>query len=106
LAPKPFWILEFYLQIARKKRADEWTRTADLLITSKPVPYSEPARNGCFAGTYDYALFAKYPAISPNIASTADATADASVILTNARDKQVGSTRWNPLSYALERVSS
>jgi hypothetical protein len=27
--------------------ADERTRTADLLITSKPVPYSDPAKNGC-----------------------------------------------------------
>jgi hypothetical protein len=56
------------------RRAD--SNRLPLLITSKPVPYSEPARNSCFAGTFDSALPAKYPQVSPNIASTADATAD------------------------------
>ena len=36
LAPRPLYVPEFYLQNARKKRADERTRTADLLITSDP----------------------------------------------------------------------
>ena len=35
MVPRPLWIPELYLQIERKKRADERTRTADLLITSE-----------------------------------------------------------------------
>jgi hypothetical protein len=35
LAPGPLWISEFSLQTATKQRADERTRTADLLITSE-----------------------------------------------------------------------
>ena len=31
LVPRPLWIPEFFLQIARKQRADERTRTADLI---------------------------------------------------------------------------
>src|SRR5215204_5285954 len=31
MVPRPLWIPEFFLQIARKQRADERTRTADLL---------------------------------------------------------------------------
>src|SRR5215203_4528903 len=31
LAPRPLYVPEFYLQNARKKRADERTRTADLI---------------------------------------------------------------------------
>src|SRR5918997_3095286 len=34
MVPRPLWIPDLYLQIERKKRADERTRTADLLITS------------------------------------------------------------------------
>jgi hypothetical protein len=62
--------------LQEKQTADERTRTAFLLITSKPVSYLGPARNGCFAGAFGSALSAKYPQVSPNIASTADDTAD------------------------------
>jgi hypothetical protein len=34
LAPRPLYTTQFFLQIVRKKRADERTRTSDLLITS------------------------------------------------------------------------
>jgi hypothetical protein len=70
LAPRSLWIPEFYLQIRRKKRADERTRTADLLITSEllyqlsyvglfraqsisqgPLPFTQDLR--CVSGTLD-----------------------------------------------------
>jgi hypothetical protein len=34
LAPRSLWATQFFLQIAIRRRADERTRTADLLITS------------------------------------------------------------------------
>ena len=53
-----------------RRIADERTRTAFLLITSEHVPYSEPARNGCLAVTFDSVLSAKYPQVHPSTAQT------------------------------------
>ena len=44
LAPRPLWATQFFLQIAIRRRADERTRTADLLITSVRSVVAERCR--------------------------------------------------------------
>jgi hypothetical protein len=62
--------------VTTEERADERTRTADLLITSKLLYLLQILTNSHFAGASNSALSDKYRRITLYIAATADATAD------------------------------
>jgi hypothetical protein len=62
----------------RKPRSGLEPLICSLRVSLLPIP--NPAKNGYFAGTHESALSAKSPPVSLNVASFADATADASFL--------------------------
>jgi hypothetical protein len=76
LHAETLFLLLFPLRMSEKREPTSGLEPLSCSLRVSLFPTPNPAKNGCFAGTYDSALSVKYPPTSLNIASTADTTAD------------------------------